>query len=149
MFLGMIRRWYYKRGKRPKAGSILYSPTLNLTYGRRDVFIRANSMADVVQLWESARDNGCIDRVNSQEDSMGLTFAFAPHKKVTVINWVNEAHGALDMHMTFCPMCGNILQRSSTDQYSKECPGAHGRAYVTDSPDGSQAVIIFEPYGMD
>jgi len=31
-----IRKWVYRWGFRPKAGSILYSPTLSWTYSMRD-----------------------------------------------------------------------------------------------------------------
>lgn len=32
-----IRRWLYRRGRRPEQGSIWYPPTLHLIYAMKDV----------------------------------------------------------------------------------------------------------------
>lgn len=133
-----IQRWYYELGHRPKSWSLLFSPTLAIEYGYRDARVKEQS-----EYWRRQFHESNIILKGMRDSALTA-------KCVTNINWFNSDYGALQIHMNFCPMCGMVLQqRKHHTANTKECPEGHGRIYATDSPDGSQAIIVFEPYGMD
>lgn len=79
---GRIKGWWYRRGHRPKPGSLLYSPTLAMFYAGQEFGqrIRENWEASLRQMEQDARERSLAEVVSCTCGAIEYG-AMAPHLK--------------------------------------------------------------------